>query len=185
MTYIRTPGQIIKHVYLADTMQFSQEGQTSVFIYWDRKTCLLMDAGTSDDVEMVLMNLDQIGIPYDKILGIVFTHYHFDHAGGASSLWKKLSKSNPNFKIYVPEDTYHKLQNAEPHIIGAKTTYGDKVGEMPKLKQKAYTLVKKDVSLPIKMADGYQMKLISTPGHTNDHCAPTLFKNGELPFFLF
>lgn len=184
MTYIRTPGQIIKHIYHVDTIQFNRKGQTSVFIYWDGKTCLLMDAGTSNDVETLFKNLNQIGIPYDKIVGIVVTHYHFDHAGGAPVLWQKLSKSNPNFKIFLSKDTYHKLQNAESHLIGAKTTYGDRVGEIPRLQQNAYTIMEQDLPLPIKLSDGYQMKLIATPGHTHDHCAPTLFKD-DIPIFCF
>ena len=184
MPYITTPGQIFKYVYLTDTNQFSRERQTSAFIYWDGDTCLLMDVGTSDDVETLFKNLNQLGIPENKVIGIVVTHYHFDHGGGAPTLWQKLSKRNPNFKIIVPKDTYHKLQNAESHIIGAKTTYGDKVGNILRLPENAYTLVEKDVLLPIKLVDGYRLQLIAVPGHSDDHCAPTLFQNGR-PVFCF
>ncbi len=184
MPYITTPGQITKNVYLVDTKQFSREQQTSVFIYWDGNVCLLMDVGTSNDIDMLFMNLDTIGIPIDKVIGIVVTHYHFDHAGGVPELWKKISKQNPDFKIYTPKDTYHKLQDAESHINGAKTTYGDKVGSICRLPENAYSLVEKDVFLPIKLADGYRLKLIAAPGHTDDHCAPTLFEN-DAPVFCF
>ena len=184
MTYLTTPGQIAEHVYLADTIQFKKKGQTSIFFYWDGTTCLLMDVGTSNDVETLLKNLNKIGIPYDKVLGIVVTHYHFDHAGGVTRLWQKFSEQYQNFKIFVPKDTYHKLQNAETHMIGAKTTYGNSVGEMNRLPENAYTIVEKDVPLPLKLADGYQLHLITTPGHTDDHCAPTLFQNNK-PVFCF
>jgi len=184
MPYITTPEQILKHVYLVDTKQFNRARQTSIFIYWDGNICLLMDVGTSNDVETLIRRLNQIGIPENKVAGIVVTHYHFDHAGGVPELWEKLSKQNPNFKIFVPKDTYHKLQNPESHMIGAQTTYGDKVGTMHSLPENAFTLVEKDVFLPIKLADGYQLQLIAVPGHTEDHCAPTLFKKG-LPVFCF
>ncbi|MCF6247045.1 MAG: MBL fold metallo-hydrolase [Desulfobacula sp.] len=184
MPYITSPGQIVKYVYLLDTKQFSRDQQTSIFIYWDGNICLLMDVGTSNDIEMLFVNLKKMGIPLNKVIGIVVTHYHFDHAGGVSELWKKLSKQNPDFKIFVPKETCHKLQNAKSHIIGAKTTYGDKVGSILKLPPNAYSIVEKDVFLPIKLADGYRLQLTATPGHTDDHCAPTLFQN-DTPIFCF
>ncbi len=88
MSYITTPGQIVEHVYLVDTKQFNRERQTSVFIYWDGNTCLLMDVGTSNDIELLIKSLNRIGIPEKKILGAVVTHYHFDHAGGVPELWE-------------------------------------------------------------------------------------------------
>lgn len=182
MPYITTPGQILKHIYLVDTNQFARKQQTAVFLYWDGNTCLLMDVGTSNDIDGLFQNLHEIGIPKDKVSGIVVTHYHFDHAGGAPELWKKLSKLNSDFTIFVPRDTYHKLQNAESHLIGARTTYGDKVGTIEKLPENAYTIVEKDTFLSFNLANGYQLKLVSVPGHTNDHCAPTLFLNGRAVF---
>jgi len=35
-----------------------------------------------------------------------------------------------------------------------------------------------------KLADGYRLQLTAVPGHSDDHCAPTLFQNGR-PVFCF
>ncbi|MBW2369267.1 MAG: MBL fold metallo-hydrolase [Deltaproteobacteria bacterium] len=182
MPFITTPQRICKHIYLVDTNQFTQNSLTSAFIYWDGSTCLLMDVGTSNDADTLLANLKQHQISPDKVLGIVLTHYHFDHGGGASTLWKKITAQNPDFKIIVPADTHAKLQNPESHLMGAKTTFADKVGKMPTLPEGAFTIVDKDIRLPIELADGYQLQLTSVPGHSDDHCAPTLFQDGKTAF---
>ena len=184
MSPITKPGQICKHIWLADTRQFNRDQQTSMFIYWDGNRCLLMDVGTSNDIDRLFKNLNHIGIPKQKIAGIVVTHYHFDHAGGVPGLWQALSKQNPDFKIFVPKDTCQKLQNAKAHMAGAKSTYGKKVGDTPKLPRTAYEIIEKDVPLPLELARGHSIELVASPGHTPDHCAPTVFKNG-VPVFSF
>jgi len=172
----------IKNIYHIDTHQFGMRRVTSSFLYWDGNNCILMDVGTSDNVRNLLKYLKKNQIPIDKVTGIILTHYHFDHGGGALKLWRKINKKNPDFKIYTPQDTHDLLQNAEEHLRGAKTTFGDFVGTMDPVPEEAYEIVKKDEDLPFKLEEDYKIRLISTPGHTYDHCSPTVFKNDKAVF---
>ena len=50
--------------------------------------------------------------------------------------------------------------------------------------ENAFKLIEKDVTIPFELNNGYEIRLISTPGHSPDHCAPTLYKDG-VPIFIF
>jgi glyoxylase-like metal-dependent hydrolase (beta-lactamase superfamily II) len=188
MTIITAPGEIYPHLYLFDTLQFTKPRITTSFAYWDGTTCILLDVGTSNNIHQLKKNLKRFQIPIEKVQGILLTHYHFDHAGGVHKLWRKISKTNPNFRIFTTAATQQKLQNAADHVIGAKTTFGEFVGTMPALTheeaQCAYFIIEHDTVIPFTLDDGYEFKLIATPGHSPDHSSPLLLHNGK-PIFLF
>ncbi len=98
MTILKQEGLISPNLFMLDTMQFSMPHITSSFCYYDGKQALLMDVGTSDNVSPVIRSLKRHYIPLEQIKGITLTHYHFDHSGGVSRLYKKLVKKNPDFK---------------------------------------------------------------------------------------
>lgn len=188
MPIVYKPGEILKNIYLIDTMQFSIPRITSAYCYWDGEKCILMDVGTSDNVPTVIRALKKMQIPLNKVDGIVLTHYHFDHGGGSLRLWRKLVKRNPHFKIITTREMRVKLQNAKEHIIGARTTFGEFVGTMkpipPEFEDSAFLEVESDNPLPLELKNDYVLKLISSPGHTDDHLSPTIFQNGS-PLFCF
>ncbi|WP_371803212.1 MBL fold metallo-hydrolase [Candidatus Lokiarchaeum ossiferum] len=188
MPIVYKPSEILKNVYLIDTMQFSIPRITSAYCYWDGEKCLLMDIGTSDNVPIVIRALKKMHIPLEKVEGIILTHYHFDHAGGSLRLWRKLVKRNPNFKIITTKKMREKLQNAEDHIIGARTTFGEFVGTMkpisPEFADQAFFEVEPDSPLPLNLKNNYVLQLLSTPGHTEGHLSPTIFQNNS-PIFCF
>jgi glyoxylase-like metal-dependent hydrolase (beta-lactamase superfamily II) len=177
-------GKIQDNIYLIDTLQFGVHRITSTFCYWDGTSCVLMDVGTSDDVRNLLSVVKKWGITPKQIKCVILSHYHFDHGGGASQLYSKLIKQNPDFKIMVPPDTHDKLQNATKHLEGAFTTFGDYIGTMNPVEESAFQIVEKNEDLPIDLQSGYRIKLISTPGHTFDHVSPTIFHNGKATFMF-
>ncbi|MBD3352858.1 MAG: MBL fold metallo-hydrolase [Candidatus Lokiarchaeota archaeon] len=178
-------GKITENIYHIDIGQFGIHRVTSSFCYWDGEVCVLMDVGTTDEVYHLLKFLRKNDIPYSKVVGIITTHYHFDHGGGSTKLWRKMvKKKNPDFKIYVPQDTHDMLQDAEEHLIGARTTFGDFIGNMKPAPQEAYRIIKKDKTLPIDLSNGYSIKSLATPGHCNDHCCPTIYKDNK-PYFCY
>ncbi len=181
MTIITEEGKFMENLYLIDTKQFKMPKITTSFCYWDGNTCLLMDVGTSIDVRSTLRFLRKNDIPFSKVVGIVPSHYHFDHFGGATKIWSKMVEKNPDFKIYTPQDTHDFIQDAKEHLVGAKSTFGF-VGTMNPAPEKAFEIVKKDVNLPIDLGEGYTIRLISTPGHTPDYNSPTIFLNGKTRF---
>lgn len=184
MPIITQSGQFLENLYHVDTLQSGVHRVASSFIFYDNDVCILMDVGTSDEVRGLIRSLKKLEIPFSKVAGITVTHYHFDHGGGSTKLWSKIYEKNPDFKIMVPEDTYFFLQHSEKHLIGARTTFGDLVGTMNPAPENAYQIIKKDADLPIKIGNGYKIHLLSTPGHSPDHCSHIVYKNNK-PIFVF
>ncbi len=172
------------NVYLIDTLQFDMETITSVYCYSDGEKSLLMDIGTSDNIDAVFQSLTRHGIAFESLVGIVLSHYHFDHGGGSAELYNRMQSINKNFKIYTNSITKGNLQNAEGHLGGAKTTFGKFIGTMDPIPEEAFYIVEPDVFLPIEFAAGERVKLLHTPGHTADHCSPSVV-SADKTLFIF
>ena len=104
------------NLHLIDTLQFNLNTITSSFCYTDNDKTLLLDIGTSANVDHVLNTLLKMGIEPEKIAGITVSHYHFDHGGGCAELWKRMQGINSNFRIFTSSLTKELLQNAEGHV---------------------------------------------------------------------
>jgi glyoxylase-like metal-dependent hydrolase (beta-lactamase superfamily II) len=183
MAFIRKECRI-GNVYLIDTLQFDMKTITSVYCYSDGDKSLLMDIGTSDNIDTVLKSLVSMGVPLESLMGIVPSHYHFDHGGGSAELYSRMKGINKDFKIYTNSITKKNLQDSAGHIHGAKTTFGKFVGTMDKIPDEAFAIVELDAFLPVKFSNGERVKLLHTPGHTSDHCSPSVI-SGDRTVFTF
>jgi glyoxylase-like metal-dependent hydrolase (beta-lactamase superfamily II) len=95
-----------------------------------------------------------------------------------------MSRINSNFKIYTNSLTKKLLQNADGHIKGAATTFGHFTGSMDFIPDEAFEITDVDSFLPVEFNDGAKIKLVHTPGHSDDHCSPTVYIDGN-PLFLY
>jgi glyoxylase-like metal-dependent hydrolase (beta-lactamase superfamily II) len=183
MPLINLNSRFIENVFLVDVIQYKYPKVTSSFIFWDKNTCILFDCGTSDDVDDVLNYIDYLNIPYDKIHYLALTHAHFDHAGGMWRLFEIISKKNPSVRILSTESQQNALQNHERHMKAAHSTYGDDVGIMKAPKNDNFIIIDSDSEFDIGV-ENHSLRLIATPGHTNDHHSILLNRYGK-PFFCF
>lgn len=170
------------NLYIIDTGQFNLPTLTSVFCWYDGEKALLMDAGTSDNTDSIFQSLKNFGILPEKLTGVLPSHYHFDHGGGASALWSRMREINSDFSIYTTSLTKRKLMDAASHLRGAGTTFGRFVGTMVPPPDEAFILLEPDSYLPLEFNDGARIKLLHTPGHTPDHCSPAVMKDGRCVF---
>lgn len=170
------------NVYIIDLNQFGLESLTGVYCYYDGERGMLFDTGTSDNVDAIFRSLERHGIPAEKLAGIVPSHYHFDHGGGCSAFWHRMRNINPDFRVYTGILTKEKLQNPGNHIKGASTTFGSFTGTMEYIPDEAFVIVEYESFLPVKFNDGARVKLLHTPGHTHDHCSPSVMINDECIF---
>jgi hypothetical protein len=181
MAIIRQEAKL-DDLYIIDTFQFNLPKITSVFCWFDGEKALLLDCGTSDNSKTILSKLQSYSIPLEKLVGVVPSHYHFDHGGGSFNLWKAMKEINPSFTIYTNPLTKMKLQNPESQLKGASTTFGKFVGTMEPPPDEAFTLVKPDELLPLEFKGNVKVKLVHTPGHTPDHCSPSFFCGNQCLF---
>lgn len=170
------------NVFIIDTNQFNLKSITSVFCYYDGEKGLLFDTGTSDNIGSILESLARFGIPAEKLMGVVPSHYHFDHGGGCSAFWHRMQTINPDFRVYTGELTKNKLQDSSGHIRGASTTFGSFTGTMESIPDDAFVIVPYDSYLPLQFSDGARVLLLHTPGHTHDHCSPSVMIDGRCIF---
>ncbi|MFX0102212.1 MAG: MBL fold metallo-hydrolase [Candidatus Hodarchaeota archaeon] len=139
------------------------------------KIAFLIDTGSSKSIDYVLKAIKSHDIELGNVIGMVPTHYHFDHAGGSASLLAKIQEYNPDFKIITRKETKEWLQHPEEHMKGAATTYGDSVGKMPFITDEEFVIIEPDKPFTLDSLFGkdfnfqYEMNLLSTPGHTPDH----------------
>nr|MDO8113385.1 MBL fold metallo-hydrolase [Candidatus Sigynarchaeota archaeon] len=179
-------GKITDQIYHIDVQAYAVKHVVSTFVLETPEAILLLDTGTSDDVKNILRFLKKQGIPLQRIKYIVPSHYHFDHFGGGWKLWNILKESNPSVKVITTQKTHDQLQDTALHMQRAARTFGELgVGEMHPLPEEAYEIIDPDTILPIPgLKPGQEFKLIYTPGHTGDHCSPTLLENGYAKFMF-
>ena len=182
---ITASGKITKEIYHIDIQAYAVKKLISTFVLETPEAVAVIDTGTSDDVYKLLRFMKKLGISKEKIKYLVPSHFHFDHFGGGWKLWEMLKAENPAVKIFTTQKTHDRLQDPALHVQQAQRTFGEFVGEMHPLPEEAYEIVDPDTPLPIPgLARGQTFQLVSTPGHTADHCSPTLLENGHATFMF-
>ncbi|MFX0092030.1 MAG: MBL fold metallo-hydrolase, partial [Candidatus Hodarchaeota archaeon] len=143
----------------------------------------IMDVGTSNEVSSVLNFMKANDLSLKKVKYIVPSHFHFDHFGGGGKLWKIIKEYNPDAKILTTENTQEQLQDPDLHLQRAKRTFGDFVGTMDMLPDKAYEIVDPNERIRIPgLKRSKEFMLVSSPGHTPDHVCPALFERDTSKF---
>ncbi len=79
------PIEVAPGVHLVDACQFGRPRVGGVYVIAADQVALV-ESGTSLAKDRVLLALDELGIPRDKVRWIFLTHIHLDHAGGAGAL---------------------------------------------------------------------------------------------------
>jgi len=143
---------------------FSYEMQNLLYIIGDTKTrnCVLVDACW--DIDGILQYAKTINL---NVVGAYYTHYHIDHAGGIPPApynkyhvrvdgLAKLSKKLPDIPIYIHEDDFDGLLEANPEIEKDRLTFV-KDGQI--LDISSSNSNGKDTS-------NVKFKIFHTPGHT-------------------
>ena len=120
---------------------------------------VIIDPGSNG--EMVYDDIKGLG--FEKIAGILLTHGHGDHTGGARRL-KELSGA----KIYAYEDEAEILKDPEKNLSGwFGTAYGFDADEYFHDKQ-TFTMA------------GVEFTVFHTPGHTKGGCCYYVEEDGVL-----
>ncbi|MHA2328270.1 MAG: MBL fold metallo-hydrolase, partial [Candidatus Hodarchaeales archaeon] len=178
--------QITREIYHLDIHQFNLSRVCSIFLYVTPKTVIIMDTGTSDDVNAILKFLKKIRIPLKAVRYLVPSHYHFDHFGGGWKLWEIIKKKNPEVKILTTEKTKEQLQDPNIHLKRVKRTFGKFIGKMVPLPNEcAFDIVEPDKNIDLPGEEGANnLQLVSSPGHSYDHVCPTLFED-DRPKFMY
>jgi glyoxylase-like metal-dependent hydrolase (beta-lactamase superfamily II) len=193
---INSSGKVNNYIHHIDLKEFGKERILSCYVAEFDDCTLILDCGSSLEVNRLLRYLKNNDIALESVKYLVTTHHHFDHNGGAWKVYEKIKKFNPNFKIISNPQTKYLLNNYETHLNRAKRTFGDFIGDMKDIENEAYLIVEPEnefkkeelrrytvdsFSLNGKMID---LALLKTSGHTPDHQCPFFIVDGEVDFLF-
>ncbi len=190
-------GKFNDYINHVDLKEFGTPKVLSSFIAEFDDCSLIFDCGTSFEIRRLLRYAKRNEIPLSSIKYLITSHHHFDHNGGIWKLYDIIKDHNPDVKILTNAKTQILLNNYEVHFNRAKRTFGDFVGQMKPIENKAFKIIKpisdfnNDLS-SFKVIDTFKKKgneiklvILDTPGHTPDHQCPLFIKNGEIDFIFY
>ncbi|MDM5036386.1 MBL fold metallo-hydrolase [Bacillus sp. OR-18] len=131
-----------------------QEFVIHPILLWDDEMAVLIDTGFPGQIEDIQVEMEKVGVSFDKLKVVILTHQDIDHIG---SLPELLQRCRSNIKVYA-----HELD--KPYIEGDLPLLKDgNVENRPKGK------------VSDTMIDGQELPycggilILHTPGHTPCH----------------
>jgi len=134
-------GSTITKDFLSETKQnlkvyFFDVGQADSILIMNEEQTMLIDAGNNDDGEMLVKNLETLGIT--KIDYLVGTHPHEDHIGGAPTVFENcevktviMPDATTNTRIFTQTLDAIEKENCQNHIAEPGDVYA--VGDTAKM----------------------------------------------------
>jgi glyoxylase-like metal-dependent hydrolase (beta-lactamase superfamily II) len=166
--FIRKTCKINENTWMFDCLIYNMVEQMALFVIENNGKTALIDTGTSNEVNILLDYLQNIGI--DHLDYIFSTHCHVDHIGGV----KRLSIQFPEAKMVVSK-YYQNLPETE---LAKKNS--DLAGYHEYLVQNLKNRVIYVREGDIISLDDLKLEIYATPGHTPEHIAILDRKNMNL-----
>jgi glyoxylase-like metal-dependent hydrolase (beta-lactamase superfamily II) len=142
--------------------------RTSGYLICENKV-VLIETGSSASNPALLSGLKELDLTPGQVDGIIVTHIHLDHAGGAGLLMSQC----PNARLFVHEKGMPHLVDPQKLIDGARLVYGSKFDSLfnPIVPVPAARIqVMPDNSL-LDLGNERNLKFLDTPGHSFHHFA--------------
>lgn len=190
-------GKINEYLHHIDAQTYKTNRMLSLFLGEFDDGSVLIDCGSSLDIERSLRYFKKNNIPLSTFKYLITTHHHFDHVGGLWKLYEEVKKYNPDVKILTNSITKELLNDYKLHLKRGKRTYGDLAGVMKPIEESAFQIIKPNIDFKTNF-DNHDNDLIFhlndsevilviyyTPGHTPDHQCPAFIKGGNLDFIHF
>ncbi|PFJ07395.1 hydrolase [Bacillus cereus] len=123
-------------------------------LLWDDEMAVLIDTGFPGQIEDIQVEMERVGVSFDKLKVLILTHQDIDHIG---SLPEILQSIGSNIKVYA-----HELD--KPYIEGELPLLKDAQVQNPPKGKVSDTLI-----------DGQELpycggiRILHTPGHTPGH----------------
>ncbi|PEX44328.1 hydrolase [Bacillus cereus] len=123
-------------------------------LLWDDEMAVLIDTGFPGQFEDIQVEMERIGVSFDKLKVVILTHQDIDHIGSLPEILQNLES---NIKVYA-----HELD--KPYIEGELPLLKDAQVQNPPKGKVSDTLI-----------DGQELpycggiRILHTPGHTPGH----------------
>ncbi|MED0903817.1 MBL fold metallo-hydrolase [Bacillus nitratireducens] len=123
-------------------------------LLWDDEMAVLIDTGFPGQIEDIQVEMERVGVSFDKLKVLILTHQDIDHIGSLPEILQNLES---NIKVYA-----HELD--KPYIEGELPLLKDTQVQNPPKGKVSDTLI-----------DGQELpycggiRILYTPGHTPGH----------------
>lgn len=118
-------GKVNEYLLHLDANAYGTKRMLSLFLGEFDDGSVLIDCGSSLDVNRTLRYFNKIDVPLSSFKYLITTHHHFDHVGGLWKLYEEIKKHNPDVKILTNTITKELLNDFHLHLKRGKRTYGD------------------------------------------------------------
>jgi glyoxylase-like metal-dependent hydrolase (beta-lactamase superfamily II) len=139
---------------------------------------LVVDPGPASTLPQLSAGLSRRGSSLADIRGLLLTHIHLDHAGGAGTL----ARAHPRLRVYVHEKGAPHLIDPSRLLASASRLYGDRMdrlwGEVAAIPAEQVVVLHGGEQLRL---GGRQLEVLHTPGHAWHHVS-YLEGDGSLAF---
>lgn len=143
---------------------------------WERVTAgylvdgprpVLVETGSQSSVPTLLAALEDLGVGPGDLAGVVVTHIHLDHAGGAGDV----ARAFPNATVYVHEKGARHLADPSRLVASAERVYGDLLDSLygrlnPTPAERIRVLYDGDT---VEVGPTRALTAIDSPGHAKHH----------------
>ncbi|MHA2289858.1 MAG: MBL fold metallo-hydrolase [Promethearchaeota archaeon] len=182
------------YLYHIDARAYGAPRMLSIFVAKFDKSSIIIDCGSSLDTKKLVRFLKKLNIELSSFKYLTTTHHHFDHNGGLWQLYDLLKEHNPEVKIVTNEKTKELLNDYEDHLARGKRTYGNLIGIMKPIEEKAFKINSPSTNFDsnpnnLDFIDTFTINgsvvkfgILKTPGHTPDHQCPIFVKDNNLDF---
>lgn len=154
----------------------SNELDCTVYLIKTASGFLLIDTGSGSDTETILQNIEKAGFSLTDCRGILLTHAHADHAGGARELSRKCGAAVYALEesaAYLSQGNWDKISlTAAIHAFLYPADYT--ISSCP--------VTPIDAQSPL-ILDEMEITVIDTPGHCSGHCCYLITLDGRTMLF--
>ena len=179
-------------VYLigSGAVGISSPGDCNVYAVESRGEIALIDCGGAADPSALIRNLEMDGLKFSSVRSVLLTHAHTDHANAVAFF------NNEGIEVYAAEMAKTMLADGMRKILSDKNIRFHPVNDfLCSMNHGRVDCVVKDGDvIPV---EGLQLKVISTPGHSEDsvcYCfhttdgdnlfsGDTVFYHGQISYF--
>lgn len=153
-------------IFQLDLCENEVSEKTASYIIKGENT-VIIETGASPSNKRIQDGLKTLGIAPEEVMGIVVSHIHLDHAGGAGLLMSQC----PNAKLYVHEKGKKHLVNPERLIESSKQVYGELYEPYfdPILPIAEDRVVVVGAGDEILIEEGRALNVFDSPGHALHH----------------
>ncbi|HPP07110.1 MAG TPA: MBL fold metallo-hydrolase, partial [Syntrophorhabdaceae bacterium] len=82
------PVEIIKDIFIIGDSGMTDSKDCSIYLI-NLDELIMIDTGAGDSVDIIVKNIEKIGLDPKRLSKIILTHCHIDHVGGADELRKR------------------------------------------------------------------------------------------------